>query len=129
MVAKQLAEALDQRRVIGTAVSDAGPTIGSPAWTSALDLADEIVLAVDAVGTGPVEAKRLLDRLAPDDFRQAVTVVLLPPPRRGLSRGHEDIGAIREHFGKRTRAVLFVPNDPNPTPTTTAAWERVLEAL
>ena len=129
LAAKQLATALDHDHRLGTTVSDAGAVVGAPAWTSAVDAADRLILAVDAVGTGPVEAAGLLDRISPELARDAVTVVLLPPPRRGLSRGHEDIGAIRAHFQRRTHTVLFVPNDPTPTPASLAAWARVVDAL
>jgi hypothetical protein len=129
LAAKQLATALDHDHHLGTTVSDAGSVVGVPAWNSAVDAADRLILAVDAVGTGPVEAAGLLDRISAELARNAVTVVLLPPPRRGLSRGHEDIGAIRAHFQQRTHAVLFVPNDPTPTPASLAAWARVVAAL
>jgi hypothetical protein len=131
-VAKLLAAALDRDRQGSVTVSDAGSVIDAPAWTTAVVSATQIVLAVDAVGTGPAEAARTLDRIehaGNDRLTSVMTVVLLPPPRRGLSRGHEDIGAIRAHFAKRTRAVLFVPNNPHETAASQAAWARVVATV
>jgi hypothetical protein len=125
-VASLLAAALDRDHQAGATVSDAGSIVGAPAWTAAVDSADQLILAVDAVGTGPAEAANLLDQAR---VRIAMTIVLLPPPRRGLSRGHEDIGAIRAHFERRTHAVLFVPNEPRSTKTSDAAWQRIVAAL
>jgi hypothetical protein len=133
LVAKLLADALDRDHRAGAAVSDAGSIVGTPAWTTAVDSADRFVLAVDAVGTGPAEAASLLDQVARAgqgiQIDNAVTVVLLPPARRGLSRGHEDVGAIREHFQRRTRAVLFAPNDHRLTTASQAAWRRIVLEL
>lgn len=131
LVAKLLADELDRDERDAT-VSDAGSVVGAPAWTTAVGTADQLVLAVDAVGTGPAEAANLIDRPAPTDrgqIRQAITIVLLPPARRGLSRGHEDIGAIREHFQRRTRAVVFVPHDPKPTAASQVGWGRIVAEL
>ncbi len=132
------------------AVSDAGPIVNAPAWPIAVEAADQIVVAVDAVGLGPAEAAGVLDAIAQTPFANripgAVTVVLLPPARRGLSRGHENIGAIREFFRSRTRAVFFAPAttaphaalapgapvDPDEPSTVRAeriAWQRIVAEL
>ncbi len=126
LVAKLLADALEQEDVGGALVLDAGVDVGAPAWRTAVGGADRLVLAVDAVGNGPAKAAKLLDRTG---VRKATTVVMLPPARRGLSRGHEDIGAIRAHFEERTGIVLFVPNDPQPTIASLAAWRRIVNEL
>jgi hypothetical protein len=116
-VAALLAAAVDNPLQL-VAVSDAGPIVNAPAWPIAVEAADQIVVAVDAVGLGPAEAAGALDAISQTSFANripgAVTVVLLPPSRRGLSRGHENIGAIREYFRSRTRAVFFAPATTQP---------------
>jgi hypothetical protein len=126
LVARLLAEALDHEHHVGGLVRDAGADVEAPAWQPAVNWADQIILAVDAVGLGPSKAARLLDRTG---LHGAMTVVMLPPPRRGLSRGHEDISAIRAHFAERTRSVSFVPNDAQPTTASIAAWQRIVADL
>ncbi len=126
LVAKLLADALDHEHRADALVLDAGADLGAPAWHTAVNEADQVILAVDAVGGGPATAARMLERTG---MRDAMAVVMLPPARRGLSRGHEDIGAIRAHFEGRTTSVLFVPNDPQPTIASLAAWRRIIDEL
>jgi hypothetical protein len=134
LVASLLATALDDPRdEHRAAIYDAGTVVGAPAWVAAVTGADQLVVAVDAVGPGPAEALTMLAALSRthshENIDAAITVVLLPPARRGLSRGHEDIATIREHFLRRTRAVFFAANDAQPTKASRAAWQRIAEEL
>jgi hypothetical protein len=117
----------------GLAVVDAGSDVRTRAWWDALEGTDRLIVAVNGAGTGPAEALAMLDafeRSAYADLaRDAVTVILLPVSRFGLTRGHEDVGTIRQSFEERTAMVCIAPFDIRPTSTTRTAWQKIGAAV
>ena len=114
-------------------VIDAGPDVRAAPWERAVDAADQLVVAVNAAGTGPAEAVALIDALGrsrhADLARRAVTVVLLPVSRLGLTRGHEDVAAIRRRFTERCHAVFLAPFDLRPTAASRNVWREIAETV
>lgn len=114
-------------------VIDAGRDVRSASWQRAVDVADQLIVAVSAAGTGPAEAVALFDALArtrhAETARRAVTVVLLPVSRLGLTRGHEDVAAIRGHFTGRCRAVFLAPFDLRATLASRNVWREIASVV
>ncbi len=114
-------------------VIDAGPDVRAMAWERAVEAADHLIVAVNAAGSGPAEAAALLDALAKskhaDLATHAVTVVLMPVSRWGLTRGHEDVAAIRDHFTQRSHAVFLAPFDLRPTSASRNVWREIAETV
>ena len=112
---------------------DAGADVRAMAWERAVEAADHLIVAVNAAGSGPAEAAALLDALAKskhaDLATHAVTVVLMPVSRWGLTRGHEDVAAIRDHFTQRSHAVFLAPFDLRPTSASRNVWREIAETV
>lgn len=133
LAGRMLADAYAQRGETRYLISDAGTDTASPIWQTAVAEADRIVVAVDAAGPASTAALATLDEIGAagraDMLRAAITVVLLPPARRGLNRGHEDVTALRGAFGSRTADVIFAPYTAHASAAVTAAWEHIAAAL
>jgi hypothetical protein len=110
-------------------VIDAGPDVRAMAWERAVDAADHLIVAVNAAGSGPAEAAALAKSKHADLATHAVTVVLMPVSRWGLTRGHEDVAAIRDHFTQRSHAVFLAPFDLRPTSASRNVWREIAETV
>ncbi|MBT8224207.1 MAG: AAA family ATPase [Dactylosporangium sp.] len=87
---------------------DTGNNIRAQNWQAALDATDQLVVTMSARNDSAETAARMLDHLEQHGrhrlVRQAVSIVSMPPNRRGL-----DVPAIMRHFAARTRTVLIAP--------------------
>lgn len=92
-------------------IVDTGNNVRAENWQSAIDQTDQLVVTMSARGDSAETAARMLDHLEQTGrsslVRHAVTVVSMPPSRRGL-----DLPAIERHFLARTRSVLIAPYEP-----------------
>lgn len=92
-------------------IVDTGNNVRAENWQAAIDQTDQLVVTMSARGDSAETAARMLDHLEQTGrsslVRHAVTVVSMPPSRRGL-----DLPAIERHFSARTRAVLIAPYEP-----------------
>jgi MinD-like ATPase involved in chromosome partitioning or flagellar assembly len=92
-------------------VVDTGNNVRAANWQAAIDATDQLVITMSGRNDSAETAARMLDHLEQSSrqriVRQAVTVLSMPPHRRGL-----DVRAIRRHFAGRTRAVLVAPYEP-----------------
>jgi hypothetical protein len=117
----------------GLTVVEAGADIDNALWQRAVDDADKVIVAVSAAGGGPAAAAALLDTMVQSGYEQAVqsalTVILLPVNRLGLTRGHEDVDAIRERFASRTHDVSVAPFDLRSTAASRNAWRRIVDTI
>ncbi len=89
-------------------IVDTGNNVRAENWQAAIDQTDQLVVTMSARGDSAETAARMLDHLEQTGrsslVRHAITVVSMPPSRRGL-----DLPAIERHFAARTRAVLIAP--------------------
>ncbi len=92
-------------------IVDTGNNVRAENWQAAIDQTDQLMVTMSARGDSAETAARMLDHLEQTGrsslVRHAVTVVSMPPSRRGL-----DLPAIERHFSARTRAVLIAPYEP-----------------
>ncbi|MGH3430729.1 MAG: hypothetical protein ACRDQZ_24715, partial [Mycobacteriales bacterium] len=92
-------------------IVDTGNNVRAENWQAAIDQTDQLMVTMSARGDSAETAARMLDHLEQTGrsslVRHAVTVVSMPPSRRGL-----DLPAIERHFSARTRSVLIAPYEP-----------------